>query len=85
MTENEIGKIVVDNAVKLHRELGPGLLESVYESLLAYRLEKAGLRIKRQVSIPIVYDGMTFSEGFRADIIIEENHGSNPDVSSCFC
>ena len=71
MTENEIGKIVVDCAVKLHIELGPGLLESVYEVLLTHRLEKAGLKVDRQVHIPIEFDGIRFDEGFRADLIIE--------------
>ncbi len=71
MTENEIGKIVVDCAVKLHMELGPGLLESVYEVLLAHRLEKRGLKVERQVHISIEYDGIRFDEGFRADLIVE--------------
>ncbi len=71
MTENEIGKIVVDCAVKLHMELGPGLLESVYEVLLAHRLEKSGLSVDRQIRIPIEYDGIRFDEGFRADLIVE--------------
>ena len=71
MTENEIGKIVVDCAVKLHMDLGTGLLESVYEVLLAYKLTKAGLQVQRQVPISIEYDGIRFDEGFRADLIIE--------------
>jgi GxxExxY protein len=71
MTENEIGKIIVDCAVKLHIELGPGLLESVYEVLLAHRLEQAGLTVERQVHIPIEFDGIRFEEGFRADLIVE--------------
>lgn len=53
MTENEIGTIVVDCAVKLHMDLGPGLLESVYEVLLVHRLKQQGLQVKRQVHIPI--------------------------------
>ena len=57
MNENEIGKIVVDGAVCLHKELGPGLLESVYEVLLSYELQERGLELKRQVSIPIEYRG----------------------------
>lgn len=72
MTENEIGKIVVDEAIQLHRALGPGLLESVYESTLKKRLEKNGLTVERQVSIPIEFEGETFEEGFRADIIIDD-------------
>ena len=72
MTENEIGKIVVDCAVRLHIELGPGLLESVYEVLLAHMLREAGLSIACQVSIPIEYHGIRFDEGFRADIVVED-------------
>ncbi|WP_372847177.1 GxxExxY protein [Pontiella sp.] len=72
MTENEIGKVVVDCAVKLHMELGPGLLESVYEVLLAHRLASKGLKVERQVHIPIEFDGIRFDEGFRADLIVEE-------------
>ncbi len=71
MTENEIGTIVVDCAVRLHKELGPGLLESVYEVLLAHLLCEAGLKVERQVSIPIEFHGIRFDEGFRADIIVE--------------
>jgi GxxExxY protein len=71
MNENKIGKIVVDSAVCLHKELGPGLLESVYEVLLSYELQERGLGLKRQVSIPIEYRGKKFNEGFRADIIVE--------------
>lgn len=71
MTENEVGTIVVDCSVKLHKELGPGLLESVYEILLAHRLQQRGLRVERQVSIPFVFDGIQFDEGFRADIVVE--------------
>ena len=71
MTENEIGKIIVDRAIQLHRVTGPGLLESVYEVLLAYELESAGLEIIRQVPIPIKYNNINFEEGFRADIIVE--------------
>ena len=70
MTENEIAREVVDAAVKLHSKLGPGLLESVYETVLARELERRGLRVERQVPIPIEYDGLRFDEGFRADIIV---------------
>ena len=71
MDENEIGKIAVDAAVQIHRELGPGLLESVYEVVLAKELENRGLSVQRQVPVPIVYRGIRFDEGFRADIIVE--------------
>ncbi|MDR4498712.1 MAG: GxxExxY protein [Candidatus Scalindua sp.] len=72
MTENEIGKIVVDCAVQLHTELGPGLLETVYEKTLAHDLKSRGMKANQQVSIPIRYRGITFDEGFRADIIVED-------------
>jgi len=72
MNENEIGRIVVDNAVRLHMALGPGLLESVYEVLLAHRLEKVGFRVRRQVPIPIEFEGIRFDEGFRADLVVED-------------
>jgi len=71
MTENEIGGIVVDCAVGLHKELGPGLLETVYEVLLAHELQQRGLTVERQVAVPIVFHGITFDEGFRADMIVE--------------
>ncbi len=70
MNENEIGANIVDCAVKLHMRLGPGLLESVYEAVLAYELEKLGLSVEWQVPISIVYDDIRFEEGFRADLIV---------------
>ena len=72
MTENDIGRIVVDAAVAVHRELGPGLLESVYEVILAYELGQRGLSVKRQVPIPIHYKQMAFEEAFRADSVVED-------------
>ena len=71
MTENEIGKFVVDSAIAVHRELGPGLLESVYEIILAHQLQQHGLHVERQVPIPIQYRGIKFDEAFRADIVVE--------------
>lgn len=65
-----IARGVVDAAFKIHTGLGPGLLESVYEVVLARELEKRGLHVQRQVSVPIVFDGSKFDEGFRADIIV---------------
>jgi len=65
MTENEIGSIVVDVAVRLHRNLGPGLLENVYEVILARQLAERGLSVQRQVSIPIEFEGEYFEEAFR--------------------
>ena len=71
MHENEIGTIVVQAAIDVHRELGPGLLESVYEIALAHELEQRGLNIQREVPVPIKYKGISFDEGFRADMIVE--------------
>jgi len=71
MTENEIGRRVVDGAVQIHRELGPGLLETVYEIVLAHELRRQGLQVERQVPIAIEYRGVRFTEGFRADLLIE--------------
>ncbi len=71
MTCNEIGAIVVDCALALHRETGPGLFEVVYEVVLAHDLEARGLRVERQVAIPIALRGTQFDEGFRADMIVD--------------
>jgi GxxExxY protein len=71
MTENEIGTIVVASAKVLHRELGPGLLDTVYESVLARELEERGLKVERQVPVPIRYKEILLDEGFRADLIVE--------------
>jgi len=73
MYENSIAKEVVDAAYCVHTKLGPGLLESVYEVVLSYELEKRGLSVARQQSVPIKYDGLAFDEGFRADIIVEDS------------
>lgn len=70
MTENEIARQVVDAAYHVHRRLGPGLLESVYQRCLAYELEKRGLCVARETPIPIVYDTLQFDEGLRADLIV---------------
>jgi len=70
MHENEIGKLLVDSALKVHRILGPGLLESVYEVALAHELRTRGRSVQRQVAFPIIYEGLVFDEGFRADLVI---------------
>ncbi len=72
MTENEIAKVVVDACYRIHTGLGPGLLESVYEAVLAKELERRGLRVQRQAPVPVVWDGLEFEEGFRADLIVED-------------
>jgi GxxExxY protein len=73
MNPNAITQQIVDAAYHLHTSLGPGLLESVYEVALAHELQKRGLRVRRQVPIPIEYDGLKFDEGFRADLLVEES------------
>lgn len=72
MPENEVAKLIVDAAYHIHVKLGPGLLESVYESVLAYELRKRGLSVVRQQPIPVVYDDLHFDEGFRADLIVND-------------
>lgn len=72
MTENDVAEIVVDACFKIHTTLGPGLLESVYESVLAYELQKRGLSVMRQLALPVVYDGIVLDEGFRIDLIVED-------------
>lgn len=71
MNENEIGTRVIEAAITVHRELGPGLLESVYEVVLARELKDLGLNVERQVPVPITYKGVRFDEGFRAYLIVE--------------
>ena len=72
MTENEISKVILDSAIAVHKELGPGLLESVYEVVLAYEIQQRGLLVERQVPIPIRYKDMKFDEAFRADLVVDE-------------
>jgi GxxExxY protein len=72
LEENVIAREVVDAAFHLHVDLGPGLLESVYESVLARRLEKRGFRIERQKPIPIRVDGISMDEGFRVDLVVND-------------
>ncbi len=72
MQENKIGTNIIDTAINIHRELGPGLLETVYEVILADQLQKRGFKIKRQMVIPVEYHGIRFEEGFRADLIVED-------------
>jgi GxxExxY protein len=72
MTENEIATIIVDAAYKIHTTLGPGLLESVYETILAYELKKRRLRVTCQRPIPVVYESVRMDLGFRADLIVED-------------
>jgi iron complex transport system substrate-binding protein len=71
MKENEISAVIVDTAVYIHKRLGSGLLENVYEVILAKLLAQKGLHVQRQVSIPIDFEGEHFDEGFRVDIFVE--------------
>ena len=71
MKENEIGTMVVNTAIELHRKLGPGLLENVYEVIFMKSLVKKGLSVQRQVSFPIEFEGERFDVGFRVDLLIE--------------
>jgi iron complex transport system substrate-binding protein len=70
--KEEISALVVDCAFHLHKELGPGLLETVYEVILAKQLEKKGLHVERQKPVPIVFEGTKFDEGFRADLLVAD-------------
>lgn len=67
-----IGKIIVNSAYKVHIELGPGLLEKIYEACLAYEIRKAELDVKRQVELPVIYDGKNLNENLRLDLLVED-------------
>jgi GxxExxY protein len=71
MSENELSKIVVDCAFKVHNSLGPGLLESSYEECLFYKLNKTGLKIEKQKSLPLIYEEVKLEIGYRIDLMIE--------------
>ena len=71
ITENELSKIVFSCALKVHQNLGPGLLESAYEECLFYELNKTGLEIQKQKALPLVYEEVKLDIGYRIDIIIE--------------
>lgn len=72
MTEDEIGREIVDAAVKVHRSIGPGLLETVYEVILAHEFRLRGLQAERQIPVPLTHEGLKFEEGFRIDLIVED-------------
>ena len=71
MTENEISKLIVGAAIAVHKELGPGLLESSYEICLAYELMQRGLDVQSQVALPVVYKDVKLNAGYRIDILVE--------------
>ena len=72
LTENQVAQQIVDAAYQIHTSLGPGLIESAYEAVLGYELEKRGLRTSRQQAVPIIYQGTRIELGFRADLIVED-------------
>ena len=72
MTENEISKIILDNAFKVHSVLGPGLLENVYKSCLALELKEAGLKVETEKSMPLIYKSIQLDCGYRIDILVNE-------------
>ena len=80
MTENELARIIVDSAFKIHTTLGPGLLESVYEATLAYELKRRGLEVIRQQAIPVIYEDVQLDIGFRVDLIV--NHKVMIEIKS---
>lgn len=71
--EEFLGKEIVDAAYKVHKELGPGLLEKIYEACLCYELDKKGIPYKRQEELPIFYDGKKFNEGLAMDILVDDS------------
>jgi len=68
---DRIGKTIVDAAFRVHSELGPGLLESIYETCLGHEIAKRGLKLRKQATLPIAYDGITFDSGLRLDLLVE--------------
>ncbi|MCB0652013.1 MAG: GxxExxY protein [Saprospiraceae bacterium] len=72
MTENEIAKIVFDCALKVHKSVGPGLLESAYEECLFYELNQRGVKVVKQKPLPLIYKDVNFEIGYRADLIVED-------------
>jgi GxxExxY protein len=70
--EEEIAKAIVNAAFKIHKELGPGLLEKVYEVCLTHELRKLGYKVDRQIFVPIVYDGLVFDEGLKLDLLVND-------------
>lgn len=73
MSPNEIANIVVDTALRIHRRLGPGLLESAYSIVLTHELTKRGLRVERELPVPITWDGVRIDVGFRADLLVNDS------------
>jgi GxxExxY protein len=72
MLQNQVSGTIIDCALKVHTALGPGILESVYETCLAHELRKAGLKVRTQVPVPVIYDGVKLDTGLRLDLLVEE-------------
>jgi GxxExxY protein len=72
MTENEIAHKIIGSALEIHKKLGPGLLESVYENILSYDLQEIGLNVKTQVPMPLIYKEIKIDAGFRLDLLVED-------------
>ena len=72
MTENEIAAVILDAAFKIHRTLGPGLLESVYQATLDFELQRRGLSVFQQVGLPVYYEDIKLELGFRVDLIVDD-------------
>jgi GxxExxY protein len=72
MLLNQVSGTIIDCSLKVHTALGPGILESVYETCLAHELRKAGLRVRAQVPVPVMYDGLKLESGLRLDLLVEE-------------
>lgn len=73
MDLNEISGLIVDRSIAIHRKLGPGLLESVYQRILAYELRKAGLQVETEAPVPVEWDGNVIDESYRGDLIVNES------------
>ena len=71
MDDNELGELILGCALKVHKVLGPGLLESAYETCLAHELAKAGVSVDRQLTLPVVYDGISIDAGYRIDLLVD--------------
>lgn len=72
LKEEKIGNAIVQAAYRVHKELGPGLLEKIYETCFCYELNKMGFETERQVELPVIYDGLKFDEGLRLDVLVEK-------------
>ena len=72
LKENEVAKVIVDVAYHIHRQLGPGLLESVYHAIMLYELEKRGLRVLSKEPVPVVWEELRIEKGLEADLIVED-------------